>query len=121
MLLEKLNRKQRFRSGADFRRPRSFGKKFNSTIFLCRIMPSAKKNKANLTRVGLIVSKRIGTAPARNYVKRVFRELFRRNQDHLPRGSDLLFIAHPKITEASFSQIHEQFKMMIKYFSKINF
>jgi len=45
------------------------------------------------TRVGVTVTKKIAGAVGRNRVKRVVREVFRRNRERFPAGCDVIFIA----------------------------
>jgi ribonuclease P protein component len=47
-------------------------------------------NDAGFTRLGLSVSKRIGSAVKRNRAKRLIREAFRLGQRDLPAGFDLI-------------------------------
>src|SRR5271170_246632 len=55
---------------------------------------SAKPGHSNgPARLGIVVTKKIGNAPARNRVKRVCRECFRLWPDWLPNGVDLVVIA----------------------------
>ncbi len=46
------------------------------------------------SRLGLSVSKKVGSAPTRNYWKRCIREAFRRQREHLPTGMD--FVVRPR-------------------------
>ncbi|MCE9589371.1 MAG: ribonuclease P protein component [Planctomycetes bacterium] len=46
-------------------------------------------------RLGLSVSRRVGTAVARNRVKRMLREVFRLNQHDWPRGYDIVVVVRP--------------------------
>ena len=46
-------------------------------------------------RLGLSVSRRVGTAPVRNRVKRLLREAFRLFQHDLPVGYDLVVVVRP--------------------------
>ena len=46
-------------------------------------------------RLGLSVSRRVGTAPRRNRIKRLLRESFRLMQHDFPRSYDLVFIVRP--------------------------
>jgi ribonuclease P protein component len=41
-------------------------------------------------RIGLSVSKKVGSAPTRNYWKRCIREAFRRQRERLPTGLDIV-------------------------------
>ena len=44
-------------------------------------------------RLGMVVSRKVGTAVKRNAVKRWLREWFRKSDAELPRGVDLVVIA----------------------------
>lgn len=46
-------------------------------------------------RLGLSVGRKVGTAVARNRIKRLVREAFRRMQHDLPRGYDLVVVVRP--------------------------
>jgi ribonuclease P protein component len=49
----------------------------------------------NAPRLGLSVSRRVGTAPRRNRIKRLLREAFRLMQHDLPRAYDLVIVVRP--------------------------
>jgi ribonuclease P protein component len=55
----------------------------------------AKPNDLAHPRVGLSVSRSVGTAPRRNKIKRLIREAFRLMQHDLPRGYDMLIVVRP--------------------------
>lgn len=44
-------------------------------------------------RIGIVASRAVGNAVARNLIKRHFREIFRRNQHAIPVGLDLVVVA----------------------------
>jgi ribonuclease P protein component len=52
-------------------------------------------------RLGVTVSRRVGSAVVRSRVKRRFREWFRRHRDRFPRGKDVVLIARPAAASAS--------------------
>lgn len=58
----------------------------------------ARENTLGLTRIGLSVSRKFGSAVRRNRVKRVLREAFRLSRDCIPPGMDLILIPRPGIT-----------------------
>jgi ribonuclease P protein component len=53
----------------------------------------AAPNTFNHVRVGFTVSKRIGCAVKRNRIKRLLREIYRRNKEIFPPGYDIVLIA----------------------------
>jgi ribonuclease P protein component len=48
-----------------------------------------------VTRLGLSVSRKVGSAVVRNRVKRLLREAFRTSASALPPGLDLVVVARP--------------------------
>src|SRR5437763_11036583 len=55
----------------------------------------AKANELGHPRLGISISRRVGTAVRRNRIKRLLRESFRHHQHDLPRGYDLVFVVRP--------------------------
>jgi len=63
------------------------------------------KSASSETRMGLVVSKKVGNAVIRNKVKRTLREGFRHIQASYP-GIDLVVIARPNIVKATNTMTH---------------
>ena len=78
----------RVREGRDYQRSRAEGRRLSSRWFTIEL-----RNVADHSRLGLVVSRRVGGAVTRNRVKRVVREWFRRNRKQLPARSDVVVIA----------------------------
>lgn len=55
----------------------------------------ALPNTLGHARMGLSVSRKVGTAPRRNRIKRLLRESFRLMQHDLPGNYDLLIVVRP--------------------------
>ena len=55
----------------------------------------SRPNGLRHPRLGLSVSRRVGTAPVRNRIKRLLREAFRAGQYDLPAGYDLVIVVRP--------------------------
>ena len=60
-----------------------------------------------MTRVGLIVSKRVGKAHVRNRVKRMLRAAFRDLLPAMPAGFDVVIICRPGLAGKSFHTLDE--------------
>jgi len=55
----------------------------------------SRPNDLGHSRLGLSISRKVGTAPRRNRIKRLLRESFRLQQHELPRGYDWVFVVRP--------------------------
>lgn len=60
----------------------------------------AKPSPAGQARLGVTVSRRVGGAVARNRIKRLVREVFRKNRAALGVPLDVVVIARPAAAEA---------------------
>lgn len=60
-------------------------------------------------KAGFSVSKKIGGAVQRNKLKRLFREVYRLNQENLIKGIDIVFIARQAAKEANFQELTKAF------------
>ena len=83
------------RSRADFVRIQKGALKASSAHFLFLVGASALGPDA-APRLGIVVTKKLGNAVARNRVKRTTRETFRKLPDFVPSGVDLVVIARGK-------------------------
>jgi ribonuclease P protein component len=104
---EGLSRKERLSLNRDFERVFKEGKKIWFGRFLLLIY---RPNELGFRRLGLVVSKKIGTAVERNRVKRLLRELFRKNKELFPEGADLILIPHPNLKKLSYGELLELVK-----------
>jgi ribonuclease P protein component len=102
-----LGRERRLRKRADFQRVQTTGVRVHAPhyLFLLQARPERfsfeepddwqRREVAvyvNLTRLGLVATKKLGNAVVRNRVKRVCRACFRELPDLLPPGLDLVVI-----------------------------
>ncbi len=68
-------------------------------------------------RLGLVVSKRVGSAVERNRIKRVIRECFRSKREEFPRG-DCVIIAQPGLADLDNAGISTTLSRALAAFSK---
>jgi ribonuclease P protein component len=81
-----------------------------------------RPNELGHLRLGLSVSRTVGTAPRRNRIKRLLREAFRLMQHDLPRGYDLVIVVRPhsplilaeyqRLLSALAVKLHQQWQSM---------
>ena len=77
---------ERIRKSKEFQRVFDEGRTLRDRLIIVRCAPNGLPH----SRLGLIVSKKVGHAPRRNRIKRLFREAFRLNKERLPKGLDIL-------------------------------
>lgn len=67
------------------------------------------ENKLGYSRLGIVVSRKIGKAVLRNKIKRWVRELFRRNKQLLPFPMDLLIVATQGIENITWDEYRQEY------------
>ena len=70
-------------------------------------------NNTNFTKYGLTVSKKIGNAVKRNYLKRIFRSIIRNNWDGIKESISFEIIPKKKILNHSFAEIEKDIKQIL--------
>jgi ribonuclease P protein component len=85
---ESFGKQDRLLKRADFVRVQKRGRKLETKSLLLLVHPG----KRGRTRLGIAVSKKFGSSVARNRIKRVVRELFRRNRSLFPKSSDVVVV-----------------------------
>ena len=104
---------QRLRRQDDFRRVREQGRRVDRgafTLWWRHREADAPVAPAALVRVGVVASiAAVGSAVRRNAAKRRLREVFRRHQELIPPGTDLLLVARPALNRLAFREAEERF------------
>lgn len=102
---------QRFRRCQHLRQARAFhavrreGRARTCGPFLLQVRIVPDQERAPLRRLGVIASRRVGNAVARNLCKRRLRELFRRNQEQLPGNCDVVLVARRSLLDTPFADV----------------
>jgi ribonuclease P protein component len=105
-----MQREQRLRRNHDFQRVRRLGQSRTNPMAVLAFLP----NDLAYSRVGFVVSKRIGGAVQRNRIKRRMREVVRLQLKALKPGFDLVFIARQPIKETPYAEIAQAIKYLLK-------
>ncbi len=76
------------------------------------IIVNIDKN-SNVKKYGFTVSKKIGNAVKRNYLKRIFRSIIRNNWKNIKESVSFEIIPKKKILDHSFTEIEEDIKKIL--------
>ena len=95
---EGFSRADRIRSRTDFLRVQREGKRVHTPHFVIMVMPGQGQ------RLGITVTRRTAGAVGRNRVRRLVREVFRRNRALFP-SCELVFIARGGAAELDYATV----------------
>ena len=90
-LVHRFRRKERLRTRSDYAHVYAGRRRAGDAVLLVYVAD----NGLDWSRLGLSVSKKVGNAVSRNYVRRRIREAFRLAKADLPRGLDIICVAKP--------------------------
>lgn len=106
----KFTKQQRISTGAEYQEILKNGKKASDSYF--RIIAVIKPEQID-RKIGIIVSKKVGTAVNRNRIKRVVREIFRLNQKQIAIGTNVVVIAKPDCVNKKYWDIEKSLKQLL--------
>jgi ribonuclease P protein component len=98
----------------EFERVYRKGSAYRGKLFSVHVLP----NTMGKPRLGLSVSKKVGTAVNRNKVRRRLKEVFRCSAGELPSDTDIVISARPAAAEASFEELNEEFLRSLRKLNK---
>ncbi len=99
----------RLRKTWEFRRAQGSGRKVHTPHFLLVVLPRPDLTASTRSRLGITVTRKVSSsAVKRNRVKRVVREVFRRNRDLFPSGCDIVFIARKGAPELGYHEVLDE-------------
>lgn len=107
---------QKLRKAVDFNNLRQNGLRSNCGGFVVIIR---KREIGILSRFGVITSRKVGNAVKRNYAKRIFRDIFRLNQNNLPSSCDFLVVVRSNFDDYSYSQLETRFLRACQQYSNV--
>jgi len=111
---ESLHPRERIRKQRDFRLIYKKGKRYRGKYFILVYLPS----EIGFSRVGVVASRKVGNAVMRNKAKRWMRTLYRRNKTVLRTPLDLIMIAKPEMSDASWAGLHEDYRQAVRYLNR---
>jgi len=95
-----LSRIERLRSSPQFIMVLRRGKCFRSQTVRIHYLPTDRGR----SRLGLVVSRKVGNSVVRSRVKRRLRHVFRQNKDRFPQSMDVVLVASSRHGEGSFDE-----------------
>ncbi len=103
MPVETFRPEDRVRRRSEYRAVQSRGSRVHTPHFLVLVLPKPGQER---TRLGVTVTKKVSSsAVGRNRVKRVVREVFRRNRDLFPARCDVVVIAKRGAPELGYGEV----------------
>ena len=110
-------RAQRLKQGRDFRRVRQEGQRL---VLGCLIANWRRLPVGATTRLGVVTSKKVGGAVARNRARRLMREVFRVHQHELAEAVDLVLVARPSIAGRKLAEVEKDFLTTLRRSGLLN-
>ncbi len=114
--------RQHLRRSVEFATVRAKGRRVDCGAFILQLLPRAdleENASTNNRRLGVIASKRVGPAVARNRARRVLREIFRLNQESLPQNCDVVMVARASIDRYGFDELQRRYLNACKKAAKV--
>jgi len=102
----RLGRALRIKQGRDFARLKQAGQR---AVNGCLIANWLRLPGGSSSRLGVVVSRKVGGSVVRSRVKRLLRESFRLHQHELMEPLDLVLVARPSIAGRAFAEVEKDF------------
>jgi ribonuclease P protein component len=112
-----LGRKSRLKLGRDFAKVRQSGQR---AVNGCLIANWLRLPNDARSRLGVVVSKKVGNAVARSRAKRLLRETFRVHQHELTQAVDLVLVARSSIVGRGFAGVEKDFLTTLRRAGLLN-
>ncbi len=107
---ERFPRQRRILRSSDYQKIYSGGRKEHSNRFVL----FGQVNELSYHRLGVTVSRKVGSAVVRNHIKRMFREVFRRYSAEIPNHLDLVVNAKAGCVGASCNELRAEFMAAVR-------
>lgn len=98
-------KQERLHLDREFRKTLKNGRNYSDEYIKVFVYPAAEG--ARFSRLGLVVSGKIGSSNERNRVKRRLREIFRLNKHRFLRKADVILMPKKKSVSAGFCRLQE--------------
>jgi ribonuclease P protein component len=108
MALERLTRAERVRRRPEFQQAFERGLRSHGRHLTLVLAP----NTIGTGRLGIVASRKLGGAIARNRAKRIVRNVFRRNK--IARGLDIVVIPRPSLVTATLAEVEADYRAALQ-------
>ena len=108
---------QKLRKSFEFERVKAKGCSYKADAFFAQVH---RNPSTTIPRLGIIATRRLGNAVTRNRVKRVVREVFRKNSDIMIPEAEIIILPRKKMRNLEFSQIEKKFKELLEKLSLLS-
>jgi len=106
-----LRKHERVRHGAEFRRARADGRRVAGRLMLLNVL---RAENLTVRRLGVVTSRKIGGAVARNRARRVMREAWRLIKDRIAQPCDVVIVARRGIVGKSMMEVQQELIGLLK-------
>ncbi len=107
---ERLRRSDRLSRPSEFQD--AYGQ--NCRYFGAHMVMFVRRGAGAALRLGVVASRRVGGAVARNRARRLLREVFRRERSSLTPGVDIVLVARGSASKPTFIQLREEFRSLAR-------
>lgn len=97
-------KRERVLTRTDFVNANREGKRYHTAHFAVTF----RKNRLEVSRLGIITSKKAGNAVTRNRIRRIIREFYRLHKAYVPEGCDILIAAKKEAGDLDFWKVREE-------------
>ena len=101
-----LPKSARVKQRREFERIRAKGRRLSSGCLIANWLALPAENRS---RLGVITSRKVGSAVVRNRARRLLRETFRRHQHDLANPATIVLVARPSIAGKGFETVERDY------------
>lgn len=105
----RLPKSRRMKRSSEFRRVREDGESFRGRYLILGVL---RDEQQETTKVGFITTKRLGNAVTRVLIRRRLRALITELGDQIKPGLNVVTIARPLASKASYEQLRKEWKWL---------